>query len=204
MNLVLLPQQTNPESPLACGNRRWQNARGKSSQVRGSSVQILRGMLLCLSVVFVAGCGSSGPELYPVCGKVSFEGQAISTGIVMFYPENGDRPAIGEIAADGTYQLRTYNDQPGAVLGKHKVTITARTEAAPGQEAGSEDRVAPVKGELVGTGSGIHRPLDCARSLLRARIDTAVGRRGSSREHDRFCLAHSVGPMTMSPLRCSR
>lgn len=61
-------------------------------------------------------------------------------------------PYYEEDAMKDTFsKMRTYTDQFGALPGKHIVTITARTEAPPGQEAAPlENRVAPVEGEILG------------------------------------------------------
>lgn len=72
-----------------------------------------------------AGCGDSGLETAPVRGKISYRGKPLATGTILFMPE-GDKPsATGEIQPDGSYSLTTYSANDGAVLGKHKILITA-------------------------------------------------------------------------------
>jgi hypothetical protein len=73
----------------------------------------------------LAGCGPSRPQTVPVSGRVTWQGQPVVEGIIVFYPATG-RPATGVIAADGTYRLRTFDPGDGAVLGKHCVTIEAK------------------------------------------------------------------------------
>jgi hypothetical protein len=63
-------------------------------------------------------------ETAPVTGKVTYKGKPLPNGTVMFVPAEGPA-AYGEIAADGTYHLSTYGANDGAVLGKHKISITA-------------------------------------------------------------------------------
>lgn len=111
---------------------------------------IQRRVLACLCGTLLAGCGSR-PDVHPVTGTVTFQGEIVPLGMIMFYPQNGGRPAIGEIGADGTYQLRTYDDQMGALAGKHTVTITARQEAdgAIGDPA-VEEQVSATEGEILG------------------------------------------------------
>ncbi|MEQ1830664.1 MAG: hypothetical protein ABL921_32230, partial [Pirellula sp.] len=38
----------------------------------------------CLSGVFIAGCGPSGPAIGEVSGKVTFKGQPVKEGTVTF------------------------------------------------------------------------------------------------------------------------
>ena len=73
-------------------------------------------------------------------GRVTFEGEPIPLGRITFYPEDGSRPASGELSGDGSYELNTYDDGPGAVIGQHKVTIDAVKEEFdhPGNDSGME------------------------------------------------------------------
>jgi hypothetical protein len=86
----------------------------------------LRGLLMVgLIVCFAIGCGRKGGlETAPVTGKVTYKGKPLPNGTVMFVPAEGPA-ATGEIAADGTYHLSTYGSDDGAVLGQHKIAITA-------------------------------------------------------------------------------
>lgn len=74
--------------------------------------------------VFFSGCGDGRPEVAPVSGKVTMNGQPVPMGTIQFWPEKG-RPARGTINKDGTYTLTTFEQGDGAVLGKHTVTIEA-------------------------------------------------------------------------------
>lgn len=81
-------------------------------------------LLACLAAGLANGCGPSRPATAPVRGKITCGGQAVTEGMVTFYPEQG-RSASGRIQSDGTYALTTFDQGDGAVLGKHKVTIEA-------------------------------------------------------------------------------
>ncbi len=77
------------------------------------------------------GCGSSGPEMASVHGKVTYNGQPVPKGTVSFQstaPEGG-RNATGMINPDGTYTLQTENPGDGAQLGEYRVAISARDDA---------------------------------------------------------------------------
>jgi len=78
--------------------------------------------MAALLALVSAGCGS-GLDLAPVTGRVTMNGQPVPQGQISFVPENGP-PAIGSIAADGTYRLSTLQED-GALVGRHKVTIMA-------------------------------------------------------------------------------
>lgn len=80
----------------------------------------------CAVLALVAGCGRSLPSVARVAGRVTLAENPVTAGTVMFHPEHG-RAAIGEIGADGRYTLTTFRAGDGAVLGRHRVTIEART-----------------------------------------------------------------------------
>jgi hypothetical protein len=84
---------------------------------------------LALSGFFV-GC-SDGPELEVVTGKVIQQGKPIPFANVEFWPIDPPGtygPAYTQ--ADGTYNIRFTEDENGALVGKHKVTV--RTAAVSG------------------------------------------------------------------------
>jgi hypothetical protein len=83
---------------------------------------------VCLAGLLAAGCG--GPKIAPVRGRVTVNGQPVPDGKIRFIPEHG-RPAIGSIAADGTYTLTTNKPGDGALVGTHRVSIMA-TKVGPG------------------------------------------------------------------------
>lgn len=90
------------------------------------------GMFGALSVLTIAGCGGAkGPDLGKVQGTVTQNGSPVSGAIVMFIPATG-APSSGKTDEAGRYELRANDGRPGAVLGKHKVSITIPgTEAPP-------------------------------------------------------------------------
>lgn len=88
------------------------------------SVRVRYGLAAFVGCLLVSGCGQKMPVTSPVSGKVSVAGQPVTTGRIMFQPDNG-RPAIGTIEKDGSYRLTTFQRNDGAVLGIHRVTIEA-------------------------------------------------------------------------------
>src|SRR5262245_53639354 len=95
---------------------------------------LVRSLALVASAAFLLGCGdTSRPKLGRVSGKVTYNGQPVTRGIVSFVPRGGPgaqtgQPATGEIGPDGTYTLTTFEKGDGAVLGEHTVLVLAREE----------------------------------------------------------------------------
>jgi len=101
------------------------------------------GLSLALALV-TTGCGGGDanmPKLGKVSGKVTYKGQPVTSGHIVFTPAAGKggetgQTATGEINSDGTYSMTTFNTGDGAILGQHVVTVTVR-------EKGSEDMGKP-------------------------------------------------------------
>ena len=89
----------------------------------------IRPVYVCLwlavagTTTVLTGC-DTGPRLVPVSGKVLIDGQPLTYGFIQVMPEN-ERVATGTIGQDGTFTLSTYEDNDGAVLGKHKAAVIA-------------------------------------------------------------------------------
>jgi hypothetical protein len=97
------------------------------------------GLLLALAAL--AGCGGS-IELGQVDGKVTAGGQPLANVLVTFIPdvngETGRIRSMGMTDAEGYYRLQTEKQQPGAVVGKHRVTVEDMAiYAAPRSEDGT-------------------------------------------------------------------
>lgn len=86
--------------------------------------------LLFNAVALIAceGCGqtsSATPLLtVPVKGKVSYKGQPLTRGTILFEPEGMGKDGHGEVQPDGTFVLTTYKPGDGAVIGAHRVAVT--------------------------------------------------------------------------------
>jgi len=104
---------------------------------RSRVIAALAGAALLLN--FAVGC-QDRRGLAPVEGVVRLDGEPLTKGIVTFVPESG-RSATGAIRSDGTFQLETYGQAEGALVGAHRVTITA-TETPTGPPDFDVDRPA--------------------------------------------------------------
>ncbi len=103
--------------------------------------------LAALVAVAAAGCGGSERlETAPAQGTVTYNGQALEFGSVIFQPEKGP-PAKGQIK-DGKFVLSTYGDQDGAIVGKHKIAVTCTDAQRPGYTPPA-DQEAPAGKSLI-------------------------------------------------------
>ena len=81
---------------------------------------------LSLSVLLLCCCGCSGSSgnFGNVQGTVTLDGKPLSGVSVVFYPESGERSSTGETDENGKYSLRHTRKIDGAVIGKHRITIS--------------------------------------------------------------------------------
>jgi hypothetical protein len=76
-------------------------------------------------VLMLSGCNSSNrAQTYDVSGSVQFDGQPLTSGMVVFMPDKG-QAAKGAIGLDGSFKLGTYGVDDGAVAGHYKVMVIA-------------------------------------------------------------------------------
>ena len=75
------------------------------------------------------GCGSTGPGMAQVTGKVTYQGKPVPKGLVSFVATGPDgRNATGQIDESGNYRLQTENPGDGALTGDYNVSISARDD----------------------------------------------------------------------------
>lgn len=95
------------------------------------SLQLFGGCLCVL--MLTTGCGSDTPQLVPVSGSVTLDGQPLAGATVIFHPQvaaGGDTStqvieSRAITADDGTFKLINIHDgSKGAMTGHHKVTVT--------------------------------------------------------------------------------
>ena len=88
-------------------------------------------LFISLSLVLVLSGCSDEPERDPtikIHGKITYKGEALKRGTIVFFPEGGKKIATSEIDEDGTYTLTTYQSNDGALPGEHQVTITSERD----------------------------------------------------------------------------
>ncbi len=70
----------------------------------------------------------SAPRRRRFKGTIKQGGKPVADANVIFYPQGeGGRVATGTTDAQGAFTLTTYETGDGAVVGSHKVTVTAGT-----------------------------------------------------------------------------
>jgi hypothetical protein len=81
------------------------------------------------------GCGSRS-SVVPVSGIVTLDGKPLGNAYVAFQPvvNTGEKPAgpgsYGNTDSNGAYSLKLMdNDEPGAVIGNHRVEINLKVES---------------------------------------------------------------------------
>jgi hypothetical protein len=100
-------------------------------------------LLALLVVGFSIGCQRHGLETAKVHGQVTLDGQPVKKGTVMFVPSAG-RAGHGVIAPDGTFELTTYADGDGAVIGEHQISVFVPHDENASAEEMARNRL-PIK-----------------------------------------------------------
>lgn len=103
-----------------------------------------RAMLPAIAFLFL-GC-SSDNNVAGVDGTVKLDGKPLKGALVKFTPQAGGRPSYGRTDDAGYYELAYTNDQEGAEIGKHSVSITTYEDTGGYEDEGkgSEEKV-PAK-----------------------------------------------------------
>jgi hypothetical protein len=102
---------------------------------------VCRHWFRCLAIIgaiCVAGCNSKTSNLAAVKGKVQLNGQPLANGAVVT-DFAGGRGAQG-VVKNGEFELGTFAADDGALVGSHKVAVTANDTGA-----GSEPESSPGK-----------------------------------------------------------
>jgi hypothetical protein len=81
----------------------------------------LIGLTLLSAVGLALGCGGGGPKEYPVTGTVTFDGQPVEQGEIIFFPSDMGKPYASAIVS-GKFECRVP-------VGEHRVEITATRES---------------------------------------------------------------------------
>ena len=114
------------------------------------------------------GCHGAGtPETAAVQGKVTYQGKPITQGVILLTPEAGGQAAIGEIQADGSFQLTTFKKNDGARPGKYRVAVQPSSSGAavPGMEFAGGKPPIPAK-YLDGSTSGLTAEIKPGKNTL--------------------------------------
>ncbi len=132
----------------------------------------MRKIVCCVTTVLLLACAScSKNRIYPVSGKVTYNGAPAAGATVFFYPEGG-APAnehfiMGAVEPDGTFELVCGSLGKGAPAGQYDVTIEwkPRNKGHPRRgpdklEGRYADRKAPLLHARVEASATIVPPFD--------------------------------------------
>jgi hypothetical protein len=100
----------------------------------------LAGVAAC-SLLVAAGCNTRPkgmPDLAPVKGTVTLDGQPLAQVDVTFFSEVGGQVAGGSTDDSGAYELRFSGKHMGAKIGPNTVRITTPLQEIPGAPAWKE------------------------------------------------------------------
>ncbi len=78
-----------------------------------------------LLVGFAGGCGKSHTPLASITGNVSYRGQPLAQGTIIF--ASSHRTASGKIVNGKIVDVTTYRQNDGAPIGAHQIAVQAST-----------------------------------------------------------------------------
>lgn len=81
-------------------------------------------VILAAACLAIAGCDDR-PKRVSVEGVVLIDGKPVEKGNLVFVPEGG-RPSSARIGPDGRFVLRCFEKDDGALLGTHRVAVSAK------------------------------------------------------------------------------
>jgi hypothetical protein len=105
------------------------------------------GLTFLMAIVCV-GCSEPGPKLVPAKGTITIKGKPAANISIQLLPnvkENtaGVWPSSQAISKeDGSFEMVTTDNQPGACPGEHKVILVDTEEERPAQ---GKERTKPVR-----------------------------------------------------------
>jgi hypothetical protein len=91
------------------------------------------------ALLVLSGCGPNvpaNPSTQPVHGTVTYKGEPLARGYVVFSPAPGSQgvPAEGALREDGTYDARAFVGQMGTMPGEYIVWFSPSAQAARGED----------------------------------------------------------------------
>ncbi|HEX3313430.1 MAG TPA: hypothetical protein VHR72_01010 [Gemmataceae bacterium] len=84
--------------------------------------------LVLLAVIGSFGCGRG--SMVPYQSRVSYRGYNLTSGLVVFIPEQRGPLSVGRIRDDGSFVLYT-GESPGIYPGSYRITVCALNPGTP-------------------------------------------------------------------------
>ena len=96
-----------------------------------------------LFVVLLAGCGGGQTEheTFLVKGKVTFDGEPVTEGNVLFEDSTNGRTGQGEIAADGFYRVRVTKGSYKVMVSPPTVEVDEGPDSPPSEDVKEVDNI---------------------------------------------------------------
>lgn len=95
-----------------------------------------------LRLIILAGClvgpllgCSQAPEMAAVEGRVTYNGEPLKFGMVLFQNATGGQPASGLIQPDGSFKLTTPKTGDGAKPGQYNISVYCYESQDPAKQA---------------------------------------------------------------------
>jgi hypothetical protein len=103
---------------------RWNMSQAANCTLCLENAQLSLRQLTCgLLLILASGCGQGGPEVAPVKGRVTLDGQPLKMVDIVFQPTNGDPPSTSRTDDNGNYEMLYKRGVMGARTGEHSVRI---------------------------------------------------------------------------------
>jgi hypothetical protein len=110
---------------------------------------------LSLLALLSAGCGGSAhPDVVPVSGTVTFQGQPLAGAQVVFHNDKSPRAASGETDAQGKFKLTSFEPGDGATIGEYRVSVSKIQGSAELSSASAQDPSAAYSQGMNAAASG--------------------------------------------------
>ena len=110
---------------------RFSCIRSRPSPARWCVVFALQITFGCALVIGCSAKPTGMPDVAPVTGTVTLNGEPLAGASVIFQSESG-HSAMGTTDSTGSYQLTAPGNQKGAVIGLNKVKINSKLDGPPG------------------------------------------------------------------------
>jgi len=88
--------------------------------------------VLAIASFLIAGCGgiNDTPSVAKTTGTVTYQGKPVAGASVTFIKEGASRGGTGTTNAEGRFEISTFANNDGAIIGDHVVTIVKRAAPA--------------------------------------------------------------------------
>jgi hypothetical protein len=102
-------------------------------------------------LVSAAGCGRGGPEIVPIEGTVTHNGEPVPNLRIYFVSIDG-RPSWGDSDSNGHFALDYDGQNKGAKVGTHKIWVfdlSTNVDPTAAMSGSARPNRSPVVGEIV-------------------------------------------------------